>query len=289
MTDTETWHKHATQSLNMQAFLNGRFIPEAQAVVPISDRGFLYGDGLFETLRVGNGRPLWWNRHAERLQQGAAFLNLTLPWPPEKLRDFASKLIQQNALPESVLRITLTRGSGSRGYSPMDANNPTLAMTLHPLPPPASSLRLATASLRVPANDSLANLKTANKLLAVLARVEAEARGVDEALLLNNEGNVAEAAASNLFWLADGAVCTPPIADGALAGVTRQVVLEICRARNIPVREVHVRPEDLRRADGVFLTNSVAGIVPASELDGFTLNQSPFVMELQTALESAPT
>jgi aminodeoxychorismate lyase len=265
----------------MQAFLNGRFMPEAQAVVPISDRGFLYGDGLFETLRISNGRPLWWTRHVERLQRGATFLKLSLPWPAEKLRDFAAMLIRQNALPESVLRITLTRGSGSRSYSARDANRPTLAMTLHPLPPAAPVLRLATVSLRVPVNDPLTNLKAANKLMHVLARAEAEARGADEALLLNTEGNVAEAAAGNLFWLENGAVCTPLVTDGALAGVTRQVVLETCRARAIQAREQHLKPEQLLLADGAFLTNSVAGVVPASELDGQALNQSAFVRELQ--------
>lgn len=271
----------------MTVFLNGRFVPAAQAVVPISDRGFLYGDGLFETIRVNEGRPVWWRSHLARLQHGADFLKLTVPWRADELRKFATKLIEQNALPESVLRITLTRGSGSRGYSPKDADNPTLAMTLHPLPPVPSALRLATASLRVSANDPLASFKTANKLVQVLARADAEARGADEALLLNTDGHVAETAASNLFWLADGVVCTPPVADGALAGIVRAVVLEICAGHNIPARELHLRPEDLHRVDGVFLTNSVAGIVPVSELDGVVINQSPFIGELRQWYEQA--
>jgi branched-chain amino acid aminotransferase len=265
----------------MIVFLNGRFVPEAQAAVPITDRGFLYGDGLFETLRISHGLPLWWSRHLARLQRGAEFLQIVLPWAAEDLRKSAVKLIEQNTMPEAGLRITLTRGSGSRGYSPKGANNPTLAMTLHPMQPIRSPLRLATSSLRVPVNHPLASFKTANKLLHVLARAEVEARGADEALLLNTEGHVAEATASNLFWLSDGAVCTPPVADGALAGVAREVVLEICRARNIPAREPHLKPEDLFRADGVFLTNSVAGIVPAWELDGASLNQSPFIAEFR--------
>ena len=243
--------------------------------------GFGLTLGYIETLRVSNARPLWWAWHAERLRRGAEFLRIALPWSPEQLREFAAKLIQQNALPESVLRLTLTRGSGSRGYSPKGASSPTLAMTLHPLPPVPSAIRLATASLRVPANDPLAPFKTANKLVQVLARAEAEARGADEALLLNTDGCVAEAAASNLFWMADGAVRTPPMADGALAGVAREVVREICRARDIPAKEQSLRPDQLFRADGVFLTNSVAGIVPVSELDGKALNRSPFVGELQ--------
>jgi aminodeoxychorismate lyase len=269
----------------MDVFLNGRFLPETQAVVPISDRGFLYGDGLFETLRISHGRPFCWDQHVERLERGAAFLKLQSPWPSLKLREFAQKLIQRNAMPDSVLRLTLTRGSGSRGFSPKEANSPTLAMTLHPLPTPSSPLRLVTASLRVPANDPLASFKTANKLVHILARAEAEERGADEALLLNTNGHVAEAAASNVFWLENGAVCTPPVADGALAGVTRAVVLELCRTRNVPTKEAHITPEELHRADGVFLTNSVAGIVFAAELDGRPLIQSPFVVELQAAYE----
>jgi branched-chain amino acid aminotransferase len=135
----------------------------------------------------------------------------------------------------------------------------------------------------------LARFKTSSKLLQVMARSEAESRGADEALILNEEGHIAEAAASNLFWLADGAVCTPPVSDGGLAGVTREVVLELCRARDVPTRELRLKPEELRRADGVFLTNSVSGIIPASALDGVGLNHSPFVAELQVALEAAPT
>src|SRR6266542_6835524 len=135
----------------MQVFFNGRFIPEAQAVVPISDRGFLYGDGLFETLRVSQGRPLWWDRHLERLQRGADFLKLPLPWPAPELRGFAGKLIQRNAMTESVLRLTLTRGLGFRGNSTKAANHPPISRSPHPLPPRLTSVRLATATLRLPA------------------------------------------------------------------------------------------------------------------------------------------
>jgi len=267
----------------MDVFLNGRFLPETQAVVPITDRGFLYGDGLFETLRVSQGRPLWWDRHLDRLQRGADFLKLPLPWPAPELRGFAGKLIQRNAMPESVLRLTLTRGTGLRGYSTKGANHPTISMTLHPLPPRLTSVRLATATLRLPANDALASYKTLNKLLSILARAEAEERGADEALLLNTDGAVTEAAASNLFWLENGAVGTPPLGDGALAGVTRGVLLELCRARRIHLEEKSLRPEELHRAEGIFLTNSVAGIVAVAELDGHQLRQSPRIAELQAA------
>ena len=159
-------------------------------------------------------------------------------------------------------------------------------MTLHPAPVPPSARRLVTVSVRIPANESLANFKTANKLAQVLARGEAEERGADDALLLNTDGNAAEASASNIFWLENGALHTPPLADGALDGVTRSVILELARIRNVRTLETHVRPEGLIASDGVFLTNSTSGIVSVAALDGVELKQSPFVMELQQWLEA---
>jgi branched-chain amino acid aminotransferase len=263
----------------MQVFLNGRFLPEAQAVIPISDRGFLYGDGLFETVKITHGRPLWWEHHMERFLNGAEFLKLTLPWSPAKLREFAARLIQENALPESVLRVTLTRGSGPRGYSVKEANCPTLAMTLQPLPVCVTSVRLAVASLRVLPENPIAKIKSVGKLTQILARAEAQMLGADEALLLNAKGFVAECAASNVFWLENGRVCTPPIESGALAGVTRRVVLDMCAEKQIPTGEEQIKPAELFGVDGVFLTNSVAGIIPATDLNGRVLLQSPLVRE----------
>jgi branched-subunit amino acid aminotransferase/4-amino-4-deoxychorismate lyase len=189
----------------MVVFLNGPFLPEAEAVVPVSDRGFLLGDGLFETVRVAKGRPFRFAQHLERLSRGADFLKIKLPFTPKELQQFSAQLIERNALPESVLRLTLTRGVGSRGYSIAGADRPTLAMTLHSLPPvnPDEPLmwRLVTSTFRIPAGDALATFKTTSKVLNVLARVEAEERGADEALLLNTNGEVAETAGGNFFWV----------------------------------------------------------------------------------------
>jgi branched-subunit amino acid aminotransferase/4-amino-4-deoxychorismate lyase len=215
-------------------------------------------------------------------------LGIPLPWPSKELYEFACELVQQNAMPEGVLRVTLSRGSGQRGYSPKGASQPTLAMTLHPLPTALPSVRLITASLRISALDPAANFKSANKLVQVMARGEAEDRGVDEALLVNTDGHVAEACASNLFWIEGGAVCTPPFSDGALFGITRRIVLEICRARAVPTKPTaHIQPQQLFAVDGVFLTNSVSGIVPVSELDGKPLRQSPWIVELQQWYQEA--
>jgi len=262
----------------MIVFLNGKFLPEADAVVPLNDRGFLLGDGLFETVRVANGKPFRFAQHMERLAAGADFLKIKLPFTPVELQKFVGKLIALNQLPESVLRLTLTRGSGVRGYSTKGADQPVLAMTLHPLPP-SSALpwSLITSSLHIPAGDGLAAFKTTSKVLNVLARAEAEAGGADEALLLNTSGEVMETAGGNIFWISCGQVCTVPTGRGILPGVTRAVVFEICKQLDLNTREFFATPEHLRQAEGLFVTQTVLGIVPVIALDHIPIASSPLV------------
>lgn len=271
----------------MLIFLNGQFVPEDRAVVSVFDRGFLYGDSLFETILVRQGRPFRWEQHLERLQHGADFLKIKLPFTPEALRDFAGQLIVRNSLPDALLRLTLSRGIGQRGYSPRGAEQPTLVMSLHPAPvAPASGpapWTLITSTHRLPATETLARFKTGNKLVQVLARAEADAAGVDEALLLNTDGLVVEGTASNLFWLRHGTVCTPPPTSGILAGVTRALVLELCHQLAVPVQESNVTPEALRHTEGMFLTLSSLGVVEAVEWDGVPLARSPLLEKIHRA------
>jgi branched-chain amino acid aminotransferase len=269
----------------MIAFLNGQFVPEEDAKISIFDRGFLYGDGLFEVTRIFQGRPFRWKDHYARLQQGAAFLKIRVPFSDAELRGHITELVTRNQMPEALLRLTLSRGVGVRGYSPKGADHPTLAMTLHPAadtdgqPPPV--WKVVTASFRLPADEALAQYKTCNKLAQVLARAEADARGADEALLLNTDGEVVEGSSSNLFWIANETVHTPPLAAGILAGVTRLVVTEICRKTGVPLRETSVKPAELRRADGVFLSLSSWGIVEVGWVDGEPVERSPLAQRLR--------
>jgi aminodeoxychorismate lyase len=271
----------------MIVFLNGEFVPEELAVVSVFDRAFLYGDGLFETLRIRNGRPFRWEQHLQRLERGARFLDIQPPFSAAALREAAGQLIAANRLPEALLRLTLSRGVGRRGYSPKGADRPLLVMSLHAAPaadpehPPL--WRLVTASFRLPANEPLAQFKTCNKLAQILARAQADAAGADEALLLNTDGWVVEGASSNLFWAQDGQVCTPPLASGILAGVTREVIGELCGSLGLAVCERNLRPDDLRRAEAVFLSLSSVGIAEAVSLDGQVLRQSPLVERLRAA------
>lgn len=283
----------------MTVFLNGQFVPEAAATVSVFDRSFLYGDGLFETMLVSNGKPFRWPQHMERLERGAKFLGITLPFMREVLVSFATELIARNQMPEALLRLTLSRGVGVRGYSPKGADKPTLVMSLHPIGAPNSNSarmghadweigaplrwRAHTASFRLPANEQLAQFKTCNKLAQVLARAEAEEAGADEALLLNTDGFVVEAASSNLFWIERGTICTPPLASGILAGVTREVVRELCTKLTLPYRESSVRPAELARADAAFLSLSSHGVIELAEIDGTKLDSSPLIGQLHQA------
>ena len=271
----------------MIVFLNGEFVPAAQAVISVFDRGFLYGDGVFETMRVTRAAPFRWGQHWERLQRGANFLKLLLPFNVEALRSFAEELIERNQMPEGVLRLTVSRGAGPRGYSPQSADHPTVVMTLHA--PPVLDLKapprwhLITSSYRVAAGDPLLPFKTCNKLRQVLARAEADAAGADEALLLNSAGHIAEASAANLFWINDNVICTPPPSCGLLPGVTRQAVLEVCDRRGWAWREVAAGPEVLVSAQGIFLTLSTWGLLAVATLDERALGQSPLTEELRQA------
>jgi len=283
----------------MTVFLNGQFVPEAAATVSVFDRSFLYGDGLFETLLVSNGKPFRWAQHMERLERGAEFLGIKIPFTPEALARSAAELIAQNRMSEALLRLTLSRGVGVRGYSPTGADKPTLVMTLHAIGAPstasASSLlaepasvtpmrwRAHIASFRLPAGELVAQFKTCNKLSQVLARAEAEAAGANEALLLNTDGWVVEAASSNLFWIERDTVCTPPLASGILAGVTREVVRELCLKLGLPYRESSVRPEELAKADAAFLSLSSHGIIELAEIDGAKMGSSPVIARLHQA------
>ena len=271
----------------MLVFLNGRFVPKSQALIPVNDRGFLYGDGLFETLRVCGGRPFRMTQHLERLARGAGFLKIKCPFTPGELQQFAGQLIGKNQMPEATLRVTLTRGPGERGYMPPASSRPTVVMTLHAAPPLDMEnpvhWRLMTSSYRVPAGDLLSSFKTLNKLAHVMARMEAVEKGADEALLLNTNGEVAETAGGNLFWICDGQICTVPTSCGALPGITRAAVLEICQAFGPPVNERVIKPGALRNSEGIFITQSVLGIVPVTALDGKPVAPSPLAEQISRA------
>jgi aminodeoxychorismate lyase len=266
-------------------FFNGRFVAESEAVVPVSDRGLMYGDGLFETMRVTNGKPFRMAQHLERMVRGADFMKIKMPFTPKELQQFAEELIEQNHLPDSILRVTVTRGPGERGYSPKGADKPCAVMTLYPAPAPdfAPEWSLVTSSFRIPASDPLSSFKTTSKLVHVMARAEAEEKGADEALLINTNGEVAETAGGNLFWIYHDKICTVPTGRGVLPGITRAVVLEICQTMGLQTNKRVIKPEGLKNSEGIFITQSALGIVPITTLDGEAVPHSPLVDRIHSA------
>jgi para-aminobenzoate synthetase component I len=268
-------------------FFDGQLVPECEAKVSVFDRSFRYGDGLFETLRVYGGRPFAWEQHLDRLRRGAEFLRIRLPFDAAELRCATLELVRRNQMPEAVLRIHLSRGSGRRGYAPAGDESPLLVMSLGEAPAVAEATpprwRLITSSQRLPMNDLLSAFKTCCQLAHVLACAEARERGAQDALLLNAVGNVVETTSANLFWIQDDLVCTPPLSSGALPGITRAWVIGVCSTLGVKSCERNISGAGLLRTDGVFLTQSVSEIVEVSHVDAIPMRPSDFTKTVRQA------
>lgn len=272
----------------MIIYLNGRFVPEELATVSVHDRGFLYGDALFETIRVYAGEPFLWREHVTRLEAGAKALGIYPPLSPGELRAVLGELLRRNQTAEAIARITLSRGRGPRGYSPRGADHPTLAILMFPASQSKTELcRVVTSSYHLPAQDPLAAFKHANKLPQVMARAEADAAGADEAILLNDHGHVVEGASSNLFWLRGRALCTAPLA-GILAGTTRAHLLRLAPKCGLSVKEEFATLPEVRRADAVFLTSSAIEVLEIAEWDRLPVRRSEIVRELKALYRPSP-
>ena len=271
----------------MNVFLNGQVVPEAQALVSVFDRGFCYGDGLFETIRVYRGRPFRWAQHLDRLNRGAAFLKIPVPFTPQELKKFADELIKGNAMPDCLVKINLSRGVGPRGYSPAGAEQPNLAMSLHPVPawdpenPPP--YRVIFSEMRLVAHNPATAFKTTDRLTNVLAAAEAEAAGADDAILINTNGEVVAATSGNLFWVHKETVYTTPSGHSSLPGITRAVILEICQAQGLPTGKRVIKPDHLIRSEGIFITNSVYGIIPVTFVSDEPISESSLTETIRKA------
>lgn len=255
-------------------------VPRAEAVVPVGDRGFLYGDGLFETMLMRGGEVPLLSLHLARMRVSARMLSI--PFDPDRAAEACMSLVRTlDATREHVIRLTLSRGpAGQRGYQPPPDPTPTLMIAASPYQRPAGPLSAITASFRIHENSPLAAHKSLSALEKVLAKSEAARTGCDEAILLNQAGRVAEGAATNLFIVRQGLWMTPPLTDGCLPGVMRQRVLDLTGGL-----EWKITPADLFRCDGVYLTNAVQGCLPLAALDGRGLpwgTPPPFLHRLWT-------
>jgi branched-chain amino acid aminotransferase len=240
-------------------YLDGELVAPERARIDPRDRGLLLGDGLFETMRARAGRVSLVERHLARLRHGAATLGIPVPLDDDGIARALAEVLQANRLDDAALRLTLTRGPGPRGLAPPADPRPTLMIASAPPPPPKPPARARIVSIRRNEHSPLAGIKSLGHLDNVLAEREA---GEDEALLLNSRGRLCEAAAANLFLVVGGVAHTPPVADGALPGVIRSVLLEPGAV------ETTLLPADLAVASEAFLTNSLIGVRPLIEVDG---------------------
>ena len=252
-------------------YLNGALVPREKATVSPFDRGFLYGYGLFETMRSYGGCVFRLDRHLARLMHSARFL-LAAALDPDELRQAIYKTLEANNLSDARIRLTISAGEGERSLEPPKEGMPPIIvvaerLALHPQLY-LKGVRAAIVRLRRNSLSPLCGIKSTNYLDNLIAHSEAVALGADEAILLNERGFVAECSTSNIFLVVAGKLLTPSEESGILPGITREAVLELARATGVEVVEGEIPVEDLRRADEVFLTTSVREIVPIVSVDG---------------------
>jgi branched-chain amino acid aminotransferase len=234
-------------------WINGELAAPENARIDPADRGFLLGDGVFETFLAQNGAPLHADRHFARLREAAAILEIPIPYTETVLHDALCTLAAPHGA-AAALRLTLTRGPAPRGVLPPASPSPICLITASPPPPALPPARVIVATItRRNEHSPLSRLKTLNYLDNILARQEATRRGADDALLLNTQGRLAEATAANLFVRLRGDLVTPPVAEGALPGIARALLLHGGQATERALTET-----DLARADEAFLTNALA-------------------------------
>ncbi len=276
--------------------MNGELVPENANAVSALDRGLLLGDGLFETMRVAGGRVLQWQRHWERLRDGAQVIQLAMPWTADTVRAAIDWTLNANELCDATVRLTVTRGSSrTRGLLPPADSQPSLlirttAFVAYPDHLYRNGMRvIVSRKTRRNEHSPLSRVKSLGYLDNLIARQEAAAQGADEALMRNTQGAVACATAANVFSVHAGRLHTPPLAAGALPGTTRSLVCEELapRARR-DVRFSQFCAGALRDAEELFLTNALMGIMPVCVVDGRPVGigtPGPVTRELRTLYE----
>jgi branched-chain amino acid aminotransferase len=260
--------------MGLFASVNGEVVPAEEARVSVLDNGFTFGDSAYETIRTYGGRPFEWERHLRRLRASTARLGFEIPQTNAELLRGLDAVLARAANPESYIRLIVSRGVGDISYNFERVKGPTVVMVVKPhLPFPEShySEGVDVALVDVRRNHPRAldpAIKSSNLLNNVLAVRQAQTRGAEEALLLNQEGRLAEGASTNVFLVRGGDLLTPPLSTGILAGITRAVVLELAASLGIPAREEGLGPEDVRGAQEAFLTSSTREVVPIRRVDG---------------------
>ena len=270
----ETRARATSATKESKIYIDGKFYSEANAKVSVFDHGLLYGDGIFEGIRFYNGRVFRLEEHLERLWDSARSICLDIPMSMREMSEALLETIRQNNVRDGYIRLVVTRGVGDLGLNPIRCKRPsviiiTTQIALYPESVYRNGLNIVTCATRR-TNPSALNpaVKSLNYLNNVMARIEANLAGADEALMLNDAGNVAECTADNVFVVKRGQISTPPIVAGALRGITRSVVFEIAGELGIKMSETDITRHDVFIADECFLTGTAAEIIPVVKADG---------------------
>ena len=252
----------------MLIYLDGQFVPKEKALVSVFDHGFLYGDGIYETMRAYGGTLFLLEKHLARLKRSATAISLKLPLPLEKIGDAVNETLIVNKLREAYVRIHISRGPGEIGLDPALCTAPTIvivAKPFHDYPAEDFERGVKVVVVKTRRNHPLAldpAIKGTNFLNNILAKIEAIKAGAYEGIMLNWQGHVAEGTICNIFTVKKGALFTPSLDTGILKGVTRELVLRLAKRKKVLVREVLLRPKDLLSADECFITNTTMEIMP---------------------------
>lgn len=258
----------------LQVYVNGLFVDRSKAVVSVFDHGLLYGDGVFEGIRVYNGSVFRLADHVDRLYDSAKSIHLRVPLTKQDLTEAIIETLRRNRLRDAYVRLVVTRGTGDLGVDPLLCKDPTLFIIAEPMnsglgPKEPKVVRLVMSSVR---RDSVAatshEIKSLNYLNSILAKVEANLAGADDAILLDERGFVSEASVTNIFLVKDGKVSTPSSAAGILHGITRARIISLCSDLGLDIRECDVTPFDLVTADEVFLAGTKSEIVAVGTVSG---------------------
>ncbi len=259
----------------MQIYVDGKIVPESEAKISVLDHGVLYGDGVFEGIRVYDGKIFRLREHLDRLNQSARSIMMYLTWSQEELTQAIIETVRANQLRDAYIRLIVTRGIGDLGLDPQKCHNPSLivivtGIQLYPLEFYEKGLRIIFSSVqRMPGTALDPQAKTLNYLNSIQAKIEAKSAGVHEAIMLNSLGYVVECTADNIFVYRQGRLLTPPAHCGALQGVTRGVVVELAQKElHIPLEFPLLTKHDIYTAEECFLTGTAAEVVPVVQIDG---------------------
>jgi len=265
---------YAARPMHMKVYIDGKFCDQQDAKVSVFDHGLLYGDGIFEGIRAYHGRVFKLKEHIDRLFYSAKAILLDIPMSHAEMMKAVVETCRQNGLRDAYIRLVVTRGVGTLGLNPNRCKNPSVIIIADKIQLyPAEYYEQGMAIVTVPTARNLHNavnpaIKSLNYLNNILAKLEANIAGVEEAIMLNAEGFVAECTGDNIFIVRNGQMFTPPLSAGTLYGITRGVVLEMAREAGIPASEPNLTRYDLFIADECFLTGTGAELIPVTKIDG---------------------